>query len=109
MPAHEQILELQKRMGQSIICQEDVVERVLLGLLSNVLSRQPLGQTGRRTECPDALVGSNTNKCPGCKAGPISQSIFGCQGNKRSRSTDSSHWPTGSRALAGQGFDKSNN
>jgi MoxR-like ATPase len=41
MPAHEQILELQKRMGQSIIGQEDVVERVLLGLLSNVLSRQP--------------------------------------------------------------------
>jgi MoxR-like ATPase len=35
MPAHEQILELQKRMGQSIIGQEHVVERVLLGLLSN--------------------------------------------------------------------------
>lgn len=35
MNAHEQIHELQKRMAESIIGQEDVVERIVIGLLAN--------------------------------------------------------------------------
>ena len=35
MNAHEQISDLQKRMAESIIGQEDVVERIVIGLLAN--------------------------------------------------------------------------
>jgi len=35
MGAHEQILELKRRMGRSIIGQEHIVERLILGLLCN--------------------------------------------------------------------------
>ena len=35
MSAHDSILELQQRMGQSIIGQEAIIERLLLGLLCN--------------------------------------------------------------------------
>jgi MoxR-like ATPase len=35
MSAHDQIQELQSRMGESIIGQKDVVERLLIGLLAN--------------------------------------------------------------------------
>lgn len=35
MNAHEQILELKARMGKSIIGQQEVIERILIGLLAN--------------------------------------------------------------------------
>ena len=35
MTAHEQILELKARMGEAIIGQESVVERLIIGLLAN--------------------------------------------------------------------------
>ena len=35
MSAHAAILELRRRMGQSIIGQEDIIERLILGLLCN--------------------------------------------------------------------------
>ena len=35
MSAHQQITELKKRMGKSIIGQEAVVERLIIGLLAN--------------------------------------------------------------------------
>lgn len=35
MTALEQILDLKQRMGKSIIGQEEVVERILIGLLAN--------------------------------------------------------------------------
>ena len=35
MSAHDDILELQTRMGQSIIGQKDVIERLVIGLLTN--------------------------------------------------------------------------
>ena len=35
MSAHQQIAELKKRMGKSIIGQEAVVERLIIGLLAN--------------------------------------------------------------------------
>ena len=35
MSAHDQILELKARMEKSIIGQEDVIERLVIGLLAN--------------------------------------------------------------------------
>ena len=35
MSAHDQIQDLQSRMAESIIGQEDVVERIVIGLLAN--------------------------------------------------------------------------
>ena len=35
MSAHDQILDLKARMGQSIIGQVDVIDRLIIGLLAN--------------------------------------------------------------------------
>ena len=35
MGAHDQVVELRERMGRSIIGQEHIIERLILGLLCN--------------------------------------------------------------------------